>query len=401
MSLMAHLQGCTEEISNVDNGNRVGPVETADTGVQGMGWMAPTANLFALDASPVARRSHKPDGSLPAVRCMPRYSRKEKIGNGGHGTVWMCIDNKTGRHVAIKVENALPPHRKQQAVVQPTSPTSDGVAVPRVVGSEPVPDITEAIALALLRPHPLIIRLIDVCDLPRAPSGTLQVLVLEYVDGGDLFTALEEGEFPLERTPDIAFQLVDALEYIHSRGIVHGDIKLENVLIDSSMMHIKLCDFGVAGRIGQRRIGRPVATVMYMAPELLALGTDDMYELDLAIDIWSLAIIIFAMLFGQLPWDAATHDDPLYSDFKDMLAANEELDAPWCLMEPNFRHSILAALDENPRHRPLAADMRRAMTGPWLNPEPSGRDSGTCSPSGSPPRNIVSLSWHDDREGDT
>ncbi|KAI5307910.1 hypothetical protein KEM55_007078, partial [Ascosphaera atra] len=102
-------------------------------------------------------------------------------------------------------------------------------------------------------------------------------MLLEYADGGDLYTLILEGsEHKRLEEPDARFysgEVVLGLEYLHSRGILHRDLKLENVLIDKDG-HAKLADFGLAKELTEGRTSSFVGTDDYVAPEIIAHGID-------------------------------------------------------------------------------------------------------------------------------
>jgi serine/threonine protein kinase len=118
--------------------------------------------------------------------------------------------------------------------------------------------------------HVNIISLLDLFE-----NSDHYFMVLEYMQGADLFDYLQSRDFNLgeERVRDIAFQLVSGLKYLHSYGIVHRDLKLENIMMtDNSNKSIpKLVDFGLAKMIGpSEKAEEPFGTLGYVAPEILS-----------------------------------------------------------------------------------------------------------------------------------
>ena len=105
-------------------------------------------------------------------------------------------------------------------------------------------------------------------------------------------------------------QMVDALEHIHSKGIAHRDLKLENMLLDE-YFDLKICDFGLA--TNETLAEDAVGTKTYMAPEQLAEETHDP---QLA-DIYSLGMILYVMHSSCFPYNKATEEDDLFSYLKD------------------------------------------------------------------------------------
>ncbi len=127
---------------------------------------------------------------------------------------------------------------------------------------------------------------------------------MEYMDGGDLQQYLEKRNFkpvPTAVARSIVHQLCEALKYLHSHHIIHKDIKLENVMLQSSATSIqaKLADFGLSEIVQgtQDASGAKTGTEGYLAPEILAGKAYDTSS-----DIWSLGCLLFAMLTISLPF---------------------------------------------------------------------------------------------------
>jgi serine/threonine protein kinase len=126
-------------------------------------------------------------------------------------------------------------------------------------------------------------------------------MITEYVCGGDLLSFIRKRTKINEITAKFIFrQILEAMKFTHSQGIVHRDIKLDNILIDLSN-NIKLCDFGVSSRI---RTGELMfehcGTPAYIAPEILL---NKGYEAS-AVDVWSSGVVLYAMLCGRVPFKA-------------------------------------------------------------------------------------------------
>jgi serine/threonine protein kinase len=122
--------------------------------------------------------------------------------------------------------------------------------------------------------------------------------IMDYVNGGELFFHLEkEGHFSLERTRFYIAELLLALEYLHENGVVYRDIKTENILLGSDG-HIVLTDFGLSKELStSARTSTLCGTPVYLPPEMLLKQ-----EYGKAVDFWSLGILLFEMLVGDVPF---------------------------------------------------------------------------------------------------
>ena len=145
--------------------------------------------------------------------------------------------------------------------------------------------------------HPNIIKLLDTFE-----NEDYIYIVMECLKGGDLFTYLEKRKFKISeaRACEIIHSLAAALYYLHSYGIVHRDIKLDNILMedDSETSEAKIVDFGLSKMIGPNEYcNEPFGTFGYVAPEVLS---QEPY--DKAVDIWGLGVVAYILLTGRSPF---------------------------------------------------------------------------------------------------
>jgi serine/threonine protein kinase len=135
-------------------------------------------------------------------------------------------------------------------------------------------------------------------------------MIIEYLPA-DLCDHMAAFSQDHARALDVFAQVVDAVVHLHKHGFVHEDIKPDNVLLTADGVP-KLCDFGVACKIGQPLSG--CGTSRYMAPELFtgdgkkAVGVlaNPLH------DVWSLGVMLYAMLTGRFPWNRAVPEDPAF-----------------------------------------------------------------------------------------
>lgn len=158
--------------------------------------------------------------------------------------------------------------------------------------------------------HPNIVNLVEVMK-----SGKYIGIVLEYASGGELFDYILHHKYLKENTAKKLFaQLISGVDYMHSKGLIHRDLKLENLLLDKHK-NIIISDFGFVNSYNREKndlMKTSCGSPCYAAPELVLTQTP--YE-GRKVDIWSLGVILYAMLAGYLPFD----DDPENEDGADII----------------------------------------------------------------------------------
>jgi serine/threonine protein kinase len=203
------------------------------------------------------------------------YQVDRLIGRGAMGAVYHAVHSKLDREVAIKL-------------------------LPAILAAQP--DMVarferEARALARLS-HPNIVGL---HDFGRTASGHLY-MVMEHVAGADLSRLIRSGNLVVAQALEIIGQVCDALQYAHGHGFVHRDIKPGNILVDTSG-RVRIADFGLTKLLGaapavsgRTLTGAALGTPEYTAPEQLRGGA-----VDHRADIYSLGVMLYEMLTGELP----------------------------------------------------------------------------------------------------
>jgi len=206
-----------------------------------------------------------------------RYRIDRLLGEGGMALVYLAEDLKHGRPVALKV---LRPE------------------VSLALGTE---RFLREIEVAARLNHPNVLALHDSGD-----ADGLLFFVMPFVEGESLRARLKsEGRLSFGEALHIAAEIGDALDYAHAHGLVHRDVKPENVLFQAG--HALVCDFGIArmaGSAGGRltRTGASVGTLAYMSPEQL----DTASEVDSRADVYALGCVVYEMLSGSNPFEART-----------------------------------------------------------------------------------------------
>ncbi|KAG1050998.1 hypothetical protein G6F43_006767 [Rhizopus delemar] len=149
-------------------------------------------------------------------------------------------------------------------------------------------------------------------------------MIMELCDQGDLFDfVIKDQEINFVREEGLVktwfHQILDAVEHMHSQGVYHRDLKLENILLkqqdeDDDELYCKVADFGLATR-ERYSMEFGCGSASYLAPEHFDDGTDLVPYDAAASDAWSLGVLLLALMFGRNPWQEASHSDPAYHEF--------------------------------------------------------------------------------------
>ncbi len=225
------------------------------------------------------KHSDKPTAEaaeIPIPERFGRYLVTQLLGSGGFGVVYRGFDEDLRREVAIKVP-------------LPGRLTAPGAAEAYLAEGRMLAGLDHA-------------GIVPVYDVGRTAEGTCY-LVSKFVPGSDLRTRLKEGIFTLDKAVDIIAAVAEALHYAHQHGLVHRDIKPANILLDAEDRPV-LVDFGLALREGESAGGTAFAgTPAYMSPEQ---ARNEGHRVDPRTDVYSLGVILYEMLTGQRPFQAAT-----------------------------------------------------------------------------------------------
>jgi len=200
--------------------------------------------------------------------------------------------------------------------------------------------------------HPHITRLYDVYE-----SRTHLHLVMECMEGGELFDRVAERKrFSEEDAADAIRQMLLALNYIHSHGIVHRDLKLENFMLDQKGSgHLKLIDFGFSKMWvpSNRKMDQSLGTLAYAAPEVLSGSYTSQC------DLWSLGVIAFVLLAGYMPFSGS---EP--KQMMDIQSGRYSIKKErWDGISSEAKEFVSALLQKNPDVRMTA---KQALEHPWI-----------------------------------
>ncbi|GAB2224086.1 hypothetical protein Droror1_Dr00004833 [Drosera rotundifolia] len=255
--------------------------------------------------------------STPATRTrVGKYELGRTLGEGSFAKVKYARNVETGDSVAIKILNR-----------------------DIVLKHKMIEHIKREITTMKEIKHPNVIQLHEVMA-----SKTKIYIVLEFVDGGELFDKIVKyGRLKEDEARKYFQQLINAVDYCHSRGVYHRDLKPENLLLDSHGI-LKVSDFGLSAFSQQVRedglLHTACGTPNYVAPEVL---TDKGYD-GTSADVWSCGVILFVLMAGFLPFD----DTNLLSLYKKIQRADFSC-PPW--FSPNARKFMKRILDPKPVNR--------------------------------------------------
>ncbi|MDA8306688.1 MAG: serine/threonine-protein kinase [Deltaproteobacteria bacterium] len=250
-------------------------------------------------------------------RSINEYRVVEHLGAGGMGDVYRAVHARLGRTVALKVLKHM---------------DSDRAALDRFMN--------EARIQAALS-HPNIAVLYELCE-----TGGFPCIIMEFVDGETLSERIRtKGRFPIPDTLPIFTRIVDAVGYIHECGIIHRDIKPNNVKVNSRG-EVKLLDFGISKAsfsANLTRQGTFIGTEQYLSPEQLQGKPATVQS-----DIWALGALLYEMATGKAAFDATSWGE-LYRKITDVCYVAPSVLVP--SIPGRLEVIIERCLKKNPSHR--------------------------------------------------
>ncbi|KAB1222688.1 CBL-interacting serine/threonine-protein kinase 23 [Morella rubra] len=251
-----------------------------------------------------------------------RYELGRTLGEGNFAKVKFARNLETGENVAIKILD------------------KEKVLKHRMIGQ-----IKREISTMKLIRHPNVIRMYEVMA-----SKTKIYIVLEFVTGGELFDKIaSKGRLKEDEARKYFQQLINAVDYCHSRGVFHRDLKPENLLLDATGV-LKVSDFGLSALPQQVRedglLHTTCGTPNYVAPEVINNKGYDGAKADL----WSCGVILFVLMAGYLPFEESN----LMALYKKIFKADFTF-PPW--FSSNAKKLIKRILDPNPSTRITIAEV--------------------------------------------
>jgi serine/threonine-protein kinase len=262
-----------------------------------------------------------------------RFQLLKEIGRGGMGIVFQAYDKQLKENVAIKVLSPL------------LSNNVDGLE-----------RLKREVSAARRITHPNVIRIHDISE-----SGGLHFVSMEYFSGTTLKDIIKrDGAFAAAQGSQIAFQICDGLESAHKHGVIHRDLKSQNIIVNDHG-ELKIIDFGLATNIHQQGMtatGLILGTPEYMAPEQVA-GK----KADERADIYSFGIILYELFTGKVPFTGETAIAVGFQQMREEPTPPREVNPQ---ISNELEHIILKSLQKNPSARystvpEMRADLEKAF----------------------------------------
>ncbi|HEU4699084.1 MAG TPA: protein kinase [Gemmatimonadales bacterium] len=278
--------------------------------------------------------SEKPLAARLSDALADAYTIEGEIGRGGMGVVYRARDERLQRRVAIKV---LPPELAFQQDIRER--------------------FTREAQTAAKLSHPHVVPIFSVGE-----GSGLVYFVMGYVDGESVAGRLKRrGRLPVEEARRIMKEAADALGAAHAQGVVHRDVKPDNILLEGTRGRVMVTDFGIAKALSGSSgatltgVGVAIGTPSYMSPEQAA-GEK---EIDGRSDLYSLGIVAYQMLTGELPFTAPTVAGILMKQITEPAQLVTELrpDVP-----EDLAMAVARCLEKDPENRwPTADALRRGL----------------------------------------
>ena len=212
------------------------------------------------------------------------YIIKKTIGSGTFSTVKLGVHRITHKKVAIKILDKS-----------------------KIESRDDLERIIREMQILIEMHNPFVIKVYKIYE-----DKNNFLIIMEYCEGGELFNYIvKKKRLSEEESSYFFYQLINGIEYIHSKGIAHRDLKPENLLLSKNKI-LKIIDFGLSNFYdGQKRLQTPCGSPCYASPEMVKGKKYDGFN----IDIWAIGVILFAMLCGYLPFEDDENDtDVLFNE---------------------------------------------------------------------------------------
>lgn len=281
-----------------------------------------------------------------------RYRLKSQLASGGMAVVYKAIDEALGRTVAIKI-------------LRP-SLTAQPAFIARFQN--------EARSIANLG-HPNIVTVHDV-----GSDGPTHFIVMELVDGSDLKRVVRTfGALPIDRAVNLALQIADGIGYAHRAGIVHADVKPQNVLL-TQRDEVKITDFGIAQAASDTQPNER-ASVVWGSPHYFAPEQAQGEKPTAASDVYSIGIVMFEMLTGRLPFTGASQQDLAMAHIQTPVPSVKEYNPS---VPDELADIVRKLMKKNPNDRFRQASQLSSILRAYVTQSGQGTVQGAAKPPVSP-----------------
>lgn len=297
-----------------------------------------------------ARRRRAPTALVPGAR-IGAWRIERELGRGGMATVYAVVHTRFGKRAALKLVH--------DGILGPEFTRETFLREARIANLVDHPGVTEVFATGSFAGRPY--------------------LAMERLRGRSLGALLDDGALPRDAALDILLELCDVLEAAHAAGVVHGDLKLDNVFVldqpGAGGRRTKLLDWGIARIAGEEDPLRGViaGTLTYVAPEQIRCDA-----ITPAADVYALGVLAYRLLLGEPPFSADSDLDLLR---KHLCGVPPAPRTRWPAIPAKLDATLLAMLAKQPDRRPALRDiaavlravrhrLRPARRG-WLAPPPA------------------------------
>ncbi|KAF9646117.1 kinase-like protein [Thelephora ganbajun] len=321
-----------DRTSRITSANNANMLRKRSTKLWGSKVEEVTAEQVKNASSALSTPAESPSEPKPIFK----WVRGEIIGKGTYGKVYVALNATTGEMIAVK----------QVEIPRTENDRNDSRQVTVVealkLESETLKDLD----------HPNVVQYLGFEETPRYLS-----IFLEYVPGGSIASILRKhGRFNENVTKSFTSQILDGLDYLHSKGIIHRDLKADNILVEE-FGFCKITDFGISKRTDDiNMIGAYTSmqgSVFWMAPEVI---NSKKKGYNSKIDIWSVGCVVFEMWTGERPWSGQEAVAVLLQLYQSKVGPPLPGNVALSPQADDLRKRCFAM---NPDERPTAGELRQ------------------------------------------
>jgi len=299
-----------------------------------------------------AAKLHLPPGEIPQVRITLdfNYRPSRMVDSVDSLNQKYDIENTLGTGVSV-VKKAVNKTTKKEYAIKYLQKKVKGQTIPRTALDNEI-DILKTIS------HQNIVQLYETLE-----DNSAIYLIMELIKGSDLFDISDYlGTLRPSSVAALLTPLLSALSYLHSRGIVHHDIKPENIIIDYTLNTLKLTDFGSAKFCSKETEGAVGGTLNYLAPEVLLNMRGAKNLCDKSVDIWSIGVLSYVLISGNHPFDSKNSNENILNR---IIAGKYKFEgAIWDKVPKDCKNFIKKCLVVDPKKRASIGDL---VKHPWIS----------------------------------